>query len=48
MKERVIIELYSRMMYYTISENRDYLTVIAIPERRLWQTVKGVGAENDL
>jgi len=36
------------MMYYTISENKYYLTGIAIPERRLQQTVKDVGVENDL
>jgi len=47
-KEQVIIELYSGMMYYNISENRYYSTGIAIPERRLWWTVKDVGAENDL
>jgi len=47
-KEWVIIELYSGMMYYTISENRYYLTGINIPERRLWQTIKDVGAENNL
>ena len=29
-------------------ENRWYLIVIAKPERRLWQTVKDIGAENDL
>ena len=29
-------------------ENRWYLIVIAKPERRLWQTGKDVGAENDL
>ena len=29
-------------------ENRWYLIVIAKPERRLWQTGKDVGAENNL
>jgi len=47
-RNRVMIALYSGMMYYTISENRYYLTVIAIPERRLQRTVKDIGAENDL
>jgi len=48
MKKWVIIELYSGMMYYNISENRYYSTGIAIPERRLQWTVKDIGVENDL
>jgi len=47
-KEQVIIELYSGMIYYNILENRYYLTGIAIPERRLQWTVKDIGAENNL
>jgi len=47
-KEWVIIGLYSGIIYYTISENRYYLTGIDILERRLRQTVKDVGAENNL
>jgi len=47
-RSRVIIELYSIMMYYTTLENRGYLIVITEPERRLQQTDKDVRAENDL
>ena len=47
-RSRVIIELYSVMMYYTTLENRGYLIVITEPERRLQQTDKDVRAENDL